>query len=534
MPKHLNVSEVAKPYEKKIQQALIKAFNQIKSRAKVKELESILSTYGIESAMQYINQLNIEGIIDQNITDEINEAVSHSGRMSFQFVPDGAVVDSTFRFNLLSFNASQFVRNYELSLIKDIGVNTRNAIRQSLQTDILAGVNPLTTARNFRSAIGLTARQEQAVRNFETMLREGNRDIFNRALRDKRFDSTIARAFDEGKALPASKIKAMTKRYREKYLKYRSETIARTESLRAVSIGQHMAIMQAVEEGNINRGELKRVWIFVHDAKTRHSHRTINSLNPEGVEVDQPFQTELGPLMYPRDPNGTGANTINCRCAVAFQMKDDVEEAEAGWTNARNMDDLNDQYSKMDLGYMEFDKKYSNAQKLSIGNKLGSHMSTLLNKYPGVGKTLGKQALFTTSLKKATSLYHPKGNALGIYDKRFFEIEIAGSLPKVDRLTKFAGSVHSASNDFFSTYRHELGHHLKNRLDPSQMKRFSDLWQTGGKEYFKSNVGRYAGTNMSEAFSETFSGYTSPLYGTRANRTFPKELEDVMRDLLEG
>lgn len=314
---------IAGRYEKQISKALLDAFREIRSNVSVKELENILSTYGVESAYQYIQKLNINGVIDKHIVDDLNEAIINSGKISFSTVPAGAVVDSTFRFNLLSYNVSQYVRGYEFALIKDITQNSIGAIRQSLQTDILAGVNPISTARNFRSAIGLTARQEKAVRNFEGMLREGNREALTRALRDKRFDSTVLRSIEDGVPLSNKQIAKMTKRYRERYLKYRSQTIARTESLRATSMGQHLSIMQAHEAGNIDGDVLRRVWIFVADARTRDPHKTVNILNPDGVRIDQPFQTELGPLLYPRDPNGTGANTINCRCAVAYKMNEE-------------------------------------------------------------------------------------------------------------------------------------------------------------------------------------------------------------------
>lgn len=317
-----DVQRIAGRYEKQISKGLLDAFREIRSSVSTKELEKILSTYGVESAYQYIQKLNINGVIDKHIVDDLNSAIINSGKMSIATVPAGAVMDNTFRFNLLAYNASQYVRSYQFSLIKDISQNSIAAIRQSLQTDILVGVNPISTARNFRSAIGLTARQEQAVRNFERMLSEGNREALSRALRDKRFDSTVLRSIKDGAPLSKKQIAKMTKRYRERYLKYRSQTIARTESLRATSMGQHLAIMQAHEGGNIDGTVLKRIWIYSADARTRDPHRTVNSLNPEGVRIDQPFQTQLGPLLYPRDPNGSGANTINCRCAVAYKMKE--------------------------------------------------------------------------------------------------------------------------------------------------------------------------------------------------------------------
>ncbi len=552
-----NVNRIAARYENRIAAALIKSFNSIRSKAKLKDLERILSTQGIQGAQLYINQLNIEGIIDKNITDELNEAVIKSGRLSYSVLPDAAIIDPDFRFNLLSYNASQFVRNYELSLIKDIGVNTRAAIQQSLQTDILAGVNPISTARNFRSAIGLTARQEQAVRNFERMLREGNKEVLTRALRDKRFDAAILRSIRDGKTIPNSKVNAMVKRYRERYIKHRSETIARTESLRAVSVGQHLSIMQAVEEGKIKGNELKRDWIYADDAKTRNAHRTIMNLNPDGVLVNQPFQTALGPLMYPRDPNGTAKNTINCRCAVVYRMVEDPptketiqparskpkpkrkpKERPEGYIPAKTLDELDDKMRKNSLGTFEFDEynKYSKAQKLKIGNGIAQHADETLAKFPGIKKALDKQSLFYNEIIKGRDLASIRyAGASGLYSPRHLRLSVAGSAPKVHQLAGFGSNHLSFSGDIYANWRHELAHHIRSRMPNKEMGKFYKLFRQKGKDWFKRNVGRYAGTDSSEAFSECVSGYTSPKYGLSGPKSFfPKELEDLMKSLLEA
>lgn len=524
-----DVNRVAAGYEKRIADSLTKAFAAIRSKVKVKELENILSTYGVESAYLYIQQLNISGIIDNHIVDDLNEAIIKSGRMSFSVVPPGAVLDTTFRFNLLAYNASQFVRGYQFALIKDISQASITAIRQSLFTDITAGVNPISTARNFRSAIGLTARQEQAVRNFEGMLREGDRELLTRALRDKRFDSTIRRSIKDGVPLSNKQINAMTKRYRERYLKYRAETIARTESLRAVSMGQHLSMMQAIEGGNINGDELTRHWIYTHDVRTRHAHKSVNILNPEGVRVDQPFQTELGPLMYPRDPNGSGANTINCRCSVRYKMVGEEDEAPE-WTNAKNLKELDEKMGNMDLGNIYHQgHEYSKAAQLKMGNMIGKHADEVLKNNPGIKTALGKQALFGTNIikgKNLASIGH--SDAAGIYNGSSLEMSVAGSLLKKDTLGRFGGGLYSLSKDVFSVWRHELGHHIWNRLPLEHRERFRGFFSSKGKNYFKVNVTRYSATRVEEGFCESLSGYTSPLYGTGPGKSFPKELADLM------
>ncbi len=311
---------IASRYGGRIETALLKAWAEIRSVVKQKELTELISNFGVDGVYTYLSGLNIEGIIDQNITDELNAAITESGRLNHTLLPKGAVTDSVFRFNMLSYQASNYVQNYELNLIREISNKTREAIRQSINADVLAGNNPISTARNFRNTIGLTPKQEQAVRNFRNMLEEGDSQTLKRKLRDKRFDPTIKRSIDTGKPMSQTKVDAMVKRYRERYIKYRAETIARTESLRSISVGQYISTLQAVEEDSVDTDKLRRIWVWTNDKRTRDAHRNVNTLNPEGVRVDQPFTTELGPLMFPRDPNGSATNTINCRCGVKFKI----------------------------------------------------------------------------------------------------------------------------------------------------------------------------------------------------------------------
>ena len=95
--------------------------------------------------------------------------------------------------------------------------------------------------------------------------------------------------------------------------------IARTESMTAISVGQEEAIRQGVNSGaiqTVNRDgrELRGFWVATHDGRTRHAHLAIPGMNPKGVPVGVAFKTPLGPMMMPRDPDGTAANTIQCRC----------------------------------------------------------------------------------------------------------------------------------------------------------------------------------------------------------------------------
>lgn len=87
----------------------------------------------------------------------------------------------------------------------------------------------------------------------------------------------------------------------------RAETIARTETLTAVSIGQAAAMDNAKE---VIPG-LKKAWLTAGDSRVRDSHSAIDG---EIVDADDVFGNGL---RHPRDiKSGDPAEVINCRCTL--------------------------------------------------------------------------------------------------------------------------------------------------------------------------------------------------------------------------
>lgn len=224
------------------------------------------------------------------------------------------------RFNAVNPAVSRFLSTYQADLVTGLTQTVRDAISQSVIDGVNAGQNPLTIARDIKAVIGLTPKQEQSVRNFRRYLELGDSTALDRALRDKRFDATVIRAIRDETGLKPDQIDRMVERYRERMLKYRAETIARTEAMRAVSSGQHLMWQQAVADGLIEEKQIRRKWIYRDDSRVRHAHRTIPTLNPKGVGLNETFQSELGPIRFPHDPQALPENTINCRCAVVTRV----------------------------------------------------------------------------------------------------------------------------------------------------------------------------------------------------------------------
>jgi len=93
----------------------------------------------------------------------------------------------------------------------------------------------------------------------------------------------------------------------------RAEAIFRTEVGRVYSISTQARMIQVAETAP----DIEKGWIATGDHRTRSGHLEAHG---QRVKISEYFEVAptLGAprekLMYPRDPRGSPANTINCRC----------------------------------------------------------------------------------------------------------------------------------------------------------------------------------------------------------------------------
>lgn len=90
----------------------------------------------------------------------------------------------------------------------------------------------------------------------------------------------------------------------------RSQTIARTEA-HASSQGISLSVAGASEIPMV------KVWLASGGERTREDHADANG---QMVSLNSPFNVGGESLEYPGDPNGSAENTINCRCAVGYEV----------------------------------------------------------------------------------------------------------------------------------------------------------------------------------------------------------------------
>jgi hypothetical protein len=216
------------------------------------------------------------------------------------------------------------MRQNGLRLVSNFTDQQRRATNQALLDGIQRGANPREMARLFRDSVGLTPTQERWVRNYENALKTLDGDALRRELRDRRFDPSVRRAISEGKPLSQAQIDRLVNRYRERALKLRAETIARTEALRSVHEGTREMYRQALDTGTLQRDQLVREWQTAGDERVRDfgngaqtSHR---SMHGQQRLIDEPFTSGVGNQTLDPGAFGVGYEDINCRCVVTTRI----------------------------------------------------------------------------------------------------------------------------------------------------------------------------------------------------------------------
>lgn len=299
--------------EKAINAALLTVWQSVKQSYTLAEIEETYLRGGIAGLMSLLD--NLDPVLASNLSPTLQTAMIESGRMVIAILPVAAITTPAW-LPALSISASQQAMRYEYNLIRDISETTREAVRQSVTEAVATGKPPRAVARQFRSTIGITDRQQKWVSNYRRALEQGDSSAaLEYKLRDARYDASVR----NGK-LSQDKIDTMVERYEQRLIKYRSEVIARTEGLRAVEVGQVESVRQGIEAGHIDPNTEKG-WVTTQDGRERAWH---DELNKKWVKFSEPFVNSHGPLMYPRDPDASASNTIQCRCRLRYRLPKSV------------------------------------------------------------------------------------------------------------------------------------------------------------------------------------------------------------------
>jgi hypothetical protein len=239
-------------------------------------------------------------------------------------------------FDQLNPKTIEAMRQNELRMVQQVRQETKAGLKKLMEGALTDGINPREIARRIREepGFGLTESQEATVQRYKAYLRKVHEkrslkelgigmerslsvDEFGRPidginrwrLRDMRYDQMLERAQRNNKPLTETQIEKMATAYRRRFIKLRSENIARTEMTAAGANGSREAWRQMVESGLYPDG-IRRFWFTAAQDRVCPRCKPMPRLNKEGRGLDEPFMDGNG------NPVDFAPLHPGCRCVI--------------------------------------------------------------------------------------------------------------------------------------------------------------------------------------------------------------------------
>lgn len=188
--------------------------------------------------------------------------------------------------------AVTFAREHAAGLVTQVTTDLRATLRDEITRAFVEQVDVWETAGRIRQVIGLRLDQQRALANYRAELKalQASTRPVTKLTRMRRLSS---------KGLTDARLEAWVERYRQRLLRQRAVLIARTEILAASNAGQLELWRQAVRDGQLGAGALKR-WVVTPDDRLCFAAGTLVSTpsGPRGIEtvaVGDLVDTHAGP-----------------------------------------------------------------------------------------------------------------------------------------------------------------------------------------------------------------------------------------------
>lgn len=313
------IEELVAREEARVRRAFRRFLDDVRSDAVRRQVRMALEQEGIESALRVVDAhvLRLGGVVTQ-----VFQAVGTAEVAALAGKIRGIRPRVAVSFDPTYPRAAEIMRRNRLDFVRELTRAQRESTRAALTEALQTGAGTVQTARTIRESIGLTEMQRRAVGNYRRLLEAGDAAALTRDLRDRRFDPSVRRAVEGDEVLGAKKIDRMVEQYRSRYLQYRAENIARTETLRTVGHARREALSQTLEQVELPRSSVVRTWAATQDARTRDTHAEMDG---QQVAMDEAFRSPSGAqLMFPGDASlgAPAEEVINCRCSELHEILD--------------------------------------------------------------------------------------------------------------------------------------------------------------------------------------------------------------------
>lgn len=310
--------------ERQVKRAFLDYLKKAKSKETLKAVRKLLQDGNVDGVVNLFERLSkglsqpLTAAMIHVASEEMRSLAPKAVRAAFQqngtSIPQIAI-----QFDASNAHAAALAQELTARFVRQINEQQRKIILELVQQGQLNGEGPLATARKIRDNIGLTERQYQAVLNYRSLLENQDLQALSRTLRDKRFDRTVRNNFKEDEPLTQSQINNMVDRYRNRYLAYRADTIARTEAHEIVNVARQEGLQQTIEQAGIDQSSVRQKWRATRDNRTRDTH---SALDNQVSDANGYFTSPSGArLRFPGDPLAPAEEKINCRCTTTVTFE---------------------------------------------------------------------------------------------------------------------------------------------------------------------------------------------------------------------
>ena len=273
---YLAEHRIADKHAPKIRRAILNAIADAKKRVQLKPL--------MIQGLTAIPFQEIENAWSDMFVSVLRDLVEESGKAQIPITPikkaHGDLARLGFRFDLTNPRAIAWIHQHAGELVLDLSGESMRAIQAIMVRSFQGEFTVAQQAQFIRDLIGLDERRATALDNFR-------REAFT---------------------VDPAKAERKVNQYRQRLLKDRADTIARTESIRGSAQGQQELWTQMLEQGVLD-DTARRRWAVTPDSRLCPICSPMPSNPRNTVRLDEPFETGDGRLVMipPAHPR--------CRCS---------------------------------------------------------------------------------------------------------------------------------------------------------------------------------------------------------------------------
>lgn len=224
----LRAADQAEPATRK---ALLAALQQI--RSDFPDITALLEAGRIDDAIRIFHQVAPSTVLTEAMRDALLGAATSVARVE--------AVQIGISFNQVNARAVRWAEREAARQITGLSAALHRTLNSVITDALEAGASPAAVAREIRSLIGLTTNQARSVES-----------LFLQSIKDGVTEDLAARIAERNSA---------------RLIRFRAETIARTETIRAANMGQQLVWDEAIDS-NLLPDTAEKVWLATGDDRT--------------------------------------------------------------------------------------------------------------------------------------------------------------------------------------------------------------------------------------------------------------------------